>query len=416
MGEFSPPELTETCRIVRQLARALQAAHDKGVIHRDLKPDNVFLVELRDEPSQVKLLDFGIAKLAKSDHRVEKTATGAIVGTPQYIAPEQAKGYAIDHRVDIYALGGILFELLSGRPPFLADNAMEIVAKHLMETPVRVSTLVPDVPPQLDELIDQMLAKQPDRRPSLARVAEVLDAIRGRASSQASRGDPSQPSVQPPSTSAPFPTPTAPAAVAVSRPSSDALPEPASLVRKKVPWIAIAGVPVAGLIAFLIVRALDSSPGEEPREPIETAAPPAYVPPAPEPAVDPGVNVEIPLGTVKAPLTDLDRLPVNPTPPPAVPLKARLRLNIVNATPATTVLIDGRPANASSLLPVGTHTVEIRSKGMVPQRFTVELGRAGVTRRVVLEPKERRPPRPRVVPDDDKGLLQPGTLRPRAGD
>ncbi|MBA3454416.1 MAG: serine/threonine protein kinase, partial [Deltaproteobacteria bacterium] len=140
----------EVSAIIRPLARALEAAHEKGVIHRDLKPDNVFLVKVRGEEPTVKLLDFGIAKLARNDQRVEKTATGAIVGTPQYIAPEQAKGYAIDHRADIYALGGIIYELLTGRPPFVADNAMEMVAKHLMETPMPPSHFAPSVMPELD--------------------------------------------------------------------------------------------------------------------------------------------------------------------------------------------------------------------------------------------------------------------------
>src|SRR5262245_59204042 len=108
-----PMMLDEICAIVRPLARALEAAHAKQVIHRDLKPDNVFLVPVAEERPVVKLLDFGIAKLARNDHRLEKTATGAMVGTPQYIAPEQAKGYAIDHRVDIYSLGGMLFEMVA---------------------------------------------------------------------------------------------------------------------------------------------------------------------------------------------------------------------------------------------------------------------------------------------------------------
>ena len=429
------PELTETCRIVRQLARALQAAHDKGVIHRDLKPDNVFLVEMRDEPSQVKLLDFGIAKLARNDRRVEKTATGAIVGTPQYIAPEQAKGYAIDHRVDIYALGGILFELISGRPPFIADNAMEIVAKHLMETPVRVSTLAPDVPPQLDELIDQMLAKAPDKRPSLVKIVEVMDVIRGRASTQAARTDASQPFARPFPDSAPIAavSASAPAAVALSRPAFDAAAEPDSLApRKKVPWIAIAGVPVAGLIAFLVVRSLGGSSTDDPPKkppvaeskhadnppPKKVDAPPKKVEAPPKQAETPTKEPDPPQkAPVQVAVAEPVKQPPSPPPPPA---KGRLKLTIVNATPATIVLIDGQPADANALLPLGTHSVEVRSKGRVPQKLTVELGRAGVAKRIVLEPKERKqqpqqPKSPLSVPemDDDKDLIKPGTLKPR---
>src|SRR5262249_53115214 len=170
-------ELAEACAILRPLARALEAAHGKGVIHRDLKPDNVFLVEVPDEPARVKLLDFGIAKLAREDHRISRTATGAMVGTPQYIAPEQAKGHTIDANVDVYALGGIAFELTTGRPPFVADNAMEIVAKHLMEQPPRPSQLA-QVPSELDDLILAMLAKEPKSRPSLAQVCAVIDRVR----------------------------------------------------------------------------------------------------------------------------------------------------------------------------------------------------------------------------------------------
>jgi serine/threonine-protein kinase len=167
-------DFSEICEIVRPLARALEAAHEQGVIHRDLKPDNIFLVDRRGDAPDVKLLDFGIAKLVKQEHRMERTATGAMVGTPQYIAPEQAKGYAIDARVDIYALGGILFELLTGRPPYVADNAMELVAKHLMETVPHPATLA-EIPPELDDLVVRMLSKTADGRPSLAEVAAIIE-------------------------------------------------------------------------------------------------------------------------------------------------------------------------------------------------------------------------------------------------
>ena len=380
-------DLTEMARLVRQLARALQAAHDKGVIHRDLKPDNIFLVEMTDEPTTVKLLDFGIAKLARNDHRIEKTATGAIVGTPQYIAPEQAKGYAIDHRADIYALGGIMFELLTGRPPFVADNAMEIVAKHLMETPVRVSTLAPDVPPALDELVDQMLAKQPEKRPTLARVVEVLDAAKNRASV------PATPSI----------------VTKVAAPMSQPAFETPSVKRSRPPWIAIAGVPIAALVAFLIVRALGSE--DEPAKPPPKPEPAkvVVVEPRPEPPKKPKKIEEAP-----APPKVAVKVEPPPVAPPAV-RKARLKLNIINGGPGTDIRVDGAPADADTLLALGLHTVEIKSKGMVPQRFTVEIGKGGVVKRVVLEPKAR-PPKPPVQtpdPDDDKGLMRPGSLKSR---
>ncbi len=173
-----PMSAAEVSAILKPLTRALDAAHAKGVIHRDLKPDNVFLVEVAGEKPTVKLLDFGIAKLAKADHRVEQTKSGVMVGTPQYIAPEQAKGQTIDHRADIYALGGIAFEMLTGRPPFVADNAMEMIAKHLMEAPPKPSSVVSTVPPELDSLIHAMLAKDPTRRPALADIALIIDRLK----------------------------------------------------------------------------------------------------------------------------------------------------------------------------------------------------------------------------------------------
>src|SRR5262249_11207318 len=139
-----------------------------------------------------------------------RTATGTMIGTPQYIAPEQAKGHAIDATVDVYSLGGIAFELVTGRTPFVADNAMAIVAKHLMESPPRPSELAP-VPRELDVLMVAMLAKTPGGRPSLARVCAVTDRGRTRAQAQERAGlvpPTPMPAVSTPGTSAgPLATP-----------------------------------------------------------------------------------------------------------------------------------------------------------------------------------------------------------------
>jgi len=205
-----PIPAVEVCTLLKPLTRALAAAHAKGVIHRDLKPDNIFLVDIPGEPSKVKLLDFGIAKLAKSDHRVEQTKSGVMVGTPQYIAPEQAKGRTVDYRADIYALGGIAFEMLTGRPPFIADNAMEMVAKHLMEVAAKPSSIVPGVPADLDTLVVTMLGKEPDQRPALAEVALVIErVIERRPVSLEDAPTGSQPIVRRLPTPLPIPTPAA---------------------------------------------------------------------------------------------------------------------------------------------------------------------------------------------------------------
>jgi serine/threonine-protein kinase len=169
--------------IARQLAAALGAAHDKGIIHRDLKPDNIFLVP--DEQLacglRVKVLDFGIAKLTHFDVAGPslKTRTGAVMGTPIYMSPEQCRNAAeVDARSDVYALGCVLFEMLTGRPPFMPESLAELLAAHLYETPAAPSTRASGVPAPLDALVLAMLAKRPDDRPaSMAIVKQQLDRL-----------------------------------------------------------------------------------------------------------------------------------------------------------------------------------------------------------------------------------------------
>lgn len=171
--KLGPLDVETACRVARQLVRALGAAHGKRIVHRDVKPDNVFLVA--GEPLVVKLLDFGMAKLLKTD-RMTQTASGAFVGTPMYVAPEQARGLPIDHRADIYTLGGVLFEMLTGQPPFVARSAFEVISMHMTEPAPRPGAHA-DVPPELDELVEAMLAKEPAVRPPLGKIAEVLEGV-----------------------------------------------------------------------------------------------------------------------------------------------------------------------------------------------------------------------------------------------
>jgi serine/threonine-protein kinase len=162
-----------------QMCRALEAAHIKGVIHRDLKPDNVFLVEQRTErPKRVKLLDFGIAKFAFGQFSKDMTETGTFVGTPAYIAPEQAEGKKSTAASDVYAFGVMLFEALTGQRPFDSDSSMGVVAKHLYEAPPHASNIVDEVPRKLGNLIVKMMAKSPEDRPSLVEIREHLEELR----------------------------------------------------------------------------------------------------------------------------------------------------------------------------------------------------------------------------------------------
>jgi serine/threonine-protein kinase len=171
--------LVDALAILDTITIALEAAHDKGVIHRDLKPDNVFLVAVKNDRPQVKLLDFGIAKLLGAPSALtERTATGNLLGTPGYISPEQAQGYAVDHRTDIYALGAMAHELVTGVLPFPSDNAADMIARHLYAAPPSAAARNPAVPPALDEIITQMLAKDAGHRPALPIVRDVVRQLR----------------------------------------------------------------------------------------------------------------------------------------------------------------------------------------------------------------------------------------------
>jgi eukaryotic-like serine/threonine-protein kinase len=157
--------LPDAVPILRQLARALDAAHAKGIAHRDLKPENVTLAVDDEGGVFPKLLDFGIAKLLSDGPQLHKTRTGAPMGTPYYMSPEQCRGREIDHRTDIYSFGILCFETLTGKVPFDGDDFMEILLKQINDPPPRASSLVPTIPPGVDEAIAWMLEKDVTRRP-----------------------------------------------------------------------------------------------------------------------------------------------------------------------------------------------------------------------------------------------------------
>lgn len=170
--------LPEALRILDQMARGLDAAHAKGVVHRDVKPENTFLVHLPGEPSLVKIVDFGLSTLRTLDQRAERTQSGVTIGTPMYMSPEQSRGPDVDHRTDIYALGCIAYELVLGRPPFPhARTAPEFWVSHLHNTPPHPRSIWPEVPPQLDLALFTMLAKDPALRPTLAQLRAVIATI-----------------------------------------------------------------------------------------------------------------------------------------------------------------------------------------------------------------------------------------------
>ncbi len=159
-GRVTPQVAIE---ILLQLADALRAAHERGVVHRDLKPENVFLVHRHARDHFVKLVDFGIAKLV--DRRSgARTAAGMIIGTPEYMAPEQCDNGTVDRRADVYALGVMAYEIATGRLPFTAQGIAQILLAHLRDTPVPPRQLEPSVPPAMERIILKALAKRPEDR------------------------------------------------------------------------------------------------------------------------------------------------------------------------------------------------------------------------------------------------------------
>ncbi|HJL17730.1 MAG TPA: serine/threonine-protein kinase [Sandaracinaceae bacterium LLY-WYZ-13_1] len=166
--EGTPP-VDEAVEVVREILRSLAEAHSKGIIHRDLKPDNIFLARVEGHTDPVvKVLDFGIAKVFRDEMKIDQleTQAGTVFGTPRYMSPEQAQGKALDHRSDLYSVGVLLYQLLTGRPPFVDDDAVVVMAKHIREAPEAPRKIAADrpIPRRLEKVLMKALGKEPEDR------------------------------------------------------------------------------------------------------------------------------------------------------------------------------------------------------------------------------------------------------------
>jgi predicted Ser/Thr protein kinase len=259
--------------IAEPVARALEAAHQKGMVHRDVKPGNIMV----DRSGTVKVVDFGIARAAAND---TLTRTGTVLGTAAYFSPEQAQGETVDARSDVYSLGCVLYEMLTGRQPFTAESPLAVAYKHVREDPVPPSRLNRNVPPELDTVVMTAMAKDPVARyPSGGPMREALSAAAtgempaavGVAPTEQLAGGDTAVMTQP----APAPAP--------------ALPEERRGAPAWLPWAVIAVIVLA-----LVVLAYLAFGGEEPRRaeangPGAEQPPPATTPPEEEPTDPVGI-------------------------------------------------------------------------------------------------------------------------------
>jgi serine/threonine-protein kinase len=187
----------EALRITRQVASSLGAAHAAGIVHRDLKPDNLFLVRDPEAPGgeRAKILDFGIAKLGDDDPANRNvTKTGQVIGTPVFMSPEQASGQTVDFRADIYSLGCVLFQMLTGRPVFDLPSMYAIISAHLRDEPPTVTQIAPHLPAELDPIVARCLAKRPsDRYGSMLELQAACDALLASSAPTLQRAHTAQP-------------------------------------------------------------------------------------------------------------------------------------------------------------------------------------------------------------------------------
>jgi serine/threonine-protein kinase len=365
------PSLRQVLRIVRQAAEALEYAHGQGIVHRDIKPSNILL----DASGRVKVADFGIAKMAGQS--TELTVAGSVMGSPQYLSPEQVRGEDLDGRSDLFSLGVVFYELLSGQRPFNGETITTLVYQILHVEPPPVSELRA-VPPRLEELLRRMLAKDRDDRIATAgEVArelafiegelteETLSAPAGSAAFEATKLLPRTSAAPPPvlrSTRGTVPaspptTPSVPPPQAVTPPPPPVFPAPAATSNRSLLWALVAaaalfvvlGAVAGGWYFFLRPRL----PAEAPAQTAQSSPPAAQPAAAPSGATGTAAPV-ISSAPSQAPA------PISPPPAPVVKPKPPESGSATGTPPAGQSAVPSRPRDVPSVPPAAPPVEESR--------------------------------------------------------
>jgi eukaryotic-like serine/threonine-protein kinase len=415
LGMLAP---ADALRITRQVAGSLGAAHAAGIIHRDLKPDNLFMIRDPEAPGgeRPKILDFGIAKLGDGVSDRVRTQTGAVLGTPIYMSPEQCNGaMRLDHRADIYSLGCVLFHLLTGQPPFDLPGIGAIIAAHLREPPPRASSLAPHLPPELDDLLLRCLAKSPDDRfATMFELQQACDAALGwfAAAVAQTLAIPSGPRpFTAPRTPSPYDTPrtppppsygaprtlSAPAAPAWTTLSNSAGQSSVVMPRRRLGlWLVLAALAGGAGATLAVVTARPAAPAGQagPTAPAaQVGSTPAEVPaapPAPRAAVTPEVPPAVePPGAAPVAITPAITSTITPT--------------IIDAGAAAATFAD---AGSLAAVPAEARPPDVPARpAAVPAPAVLERPRPSPARR---EPAVEKPPavgkpakpKPKPKPED----------------
>ena len=361
--------------VLWQVCDALEAAHARGIFHRDLKPDNVYLVERATAGVFVKLLDFGIAKLTgEAGVGLSHTRTGVPMGTPFYMSPEQCRGVGVDHRTDIYSLGVMMYEIFTGQLPFTGSSYIDVIQGHL-STPPRPPTELAGVSESLSQVILRAMSKDPEgRQQSATELKRDLERLAREAgmplASAAVTGAvydlPLTTPARPPAAPAPTPSFAVPGKTVgppkTSRPSTYAM---------------VGGI-AAVAVAAVAVLMLRGKPTVEPITPAPIAAAPVPVAATPPPAV--------------------------PVPAPAPPAVGKL---IFAVAPAATLVVDGQDrgngSNFAIEVPPGTHEIVLEAPGHQPYRETVALTAGADLTRAVTLTAEKGARTPRRTGSRDRG-------------